>query len=276
MFEFLSAIIEFRFMQFAILACILASIGCGVIGSFVVVKQLGSLAGGIAHAVLAGMGIAYFFGHSPMIGATIMALLSAVLIGFINLRLKQNEDILIAAFWSVGMATGILFISQTPGYNINLMSYLFGNILLVSANDLLRMLLLDIVILIVVKGFYHEFLAAAFDEEFARVRGVNTELYYILMLGMIALTVVLLIQIVGLILVIALLVLPTASVSLFVGSLPRIMLLSAVLGIIVTVSGLAVSYQPDLPSGAVIILIAGGVYVLSLLIRSYQVYKQDA
>ena len=270
MFEFLSAITEFRFMQYAILACILASIGCGVVGSFVVVKQLGSLAGGIAHAVLAGMGIAFFLGQSPMLGATIMALVSAILIGFINLRLKQSEDILIAAFWSVGMATGILFISQTSGYNVNLMSYLFGNILLVSAADLIRMLILDIVIIVVVRYFYRQFLAGAFDEEFARVRGVNIELYYILMLVMISLTVVLLIQIVGLILVIALLILPTASVSLFVGSLPRIMLYSVILGSIVTISGLAVSYQPDLPSGAMIILISGAVYTMSLVLWSYR------
>ena len=270
MFEFLSAITEFRFMQYAILACILASIGCGVVGSFVVVKQLGSLAGGIAHAVLAGMGIAFFLGQSPMLGATIMALVSAILIGFINLRLKQSEDILIAAFWSVGMATGILFISQTSGYNVNLMSYLFGNILLVSAADLIRMLILDIVIIVVVRYFYRQFLAAAFDEEFARVRGVNIEFYYILMLVMISLTVVLLIQIVGLILVIALLILPTASVSLFVGSLPRIMLYSVILGSIVTISGLAVSYQPDLPSGAMIILISGAVYTMSLVLWSYR------
>ncbi|MGY8814684.1 MAG: metal ABC transporter permease [Gammaproteobacteria bacterium] len=273
MFEYFSAITEFRFMQYAILACVLASIGCGVIGSFVVVKQLGAMAGGIAHAVLAGMGIAYFFGASPMLGATIMALVSAVLIGLINLRLKQNEDILIAAFWSVGMATGIIFISQTPGYNVNLMSYLFGNILLVTEYDLIRMLALDIMIVTIVKYFYKEFLAAAFDEEFARVRGVNIELYYILMLGMIALTVVLLIQIVGLILVIALLVLPTASVSLFVGSLPKIMFFSVILAMFFTISGLAVSYQPDLPSGAVIILIAGAVYCLSLLIWSYRQKK---
>jgi len=266
--EFIVAIVDFRFMQYAALACLLASVGCGVIGSFVVVKQLGSMAGGIAHAVLAGMGIAYFFGASPMLGATVMALLSAVLIGFINLRLKQNEDVLIAAFWSVGMAIGIIFISQTPGYNVNLMSYLFGNILLVSGADLVRMLVLDMFIIVVVKLFYRQFLAAAFDEEFARVRGVNIELFYILMLGMIALTVVLLIQIVGLILVIALLILPAASVSQFVGSLPRIMLYSVLLSIVVTLCGLALSYQPDLPSGAVIVLVAGIVYILAIMVKS--------
>jgi zinc transport system permease protein len=270
MAEFISAVIDFRFMQYAVLACILASIGCGVIGSFVVVKQLGSLAGGIAHTVLAGMGIAYFLGGSPMLGATIMALLSAVLIGFINLRLKQKEDILIAAFWSVGMAVGIIFISLTPGYNVNLMSYLFGNILLVSGADLLRMLILCIVIITVVKLFYRQFLAAAFDEEFARVRGVNIELFYVLMLVMIALTVVLLIQIVGLILVIALLILPAAAVSQLNGSLPRIMVYSVILSIVITLTGLAMSYQPDLPSGAVIVLVAGVVYAFAVILGQFK------
>ena len=121
MTEFFYAVLEYQFLQYAVLACLLASVGCGVVGSYVVIKKLGSLAGGIAHAVLAGMGIAYFFGQSPLLGATIMSLVSAVFIGMVNLRLKQNEDILVAAFWSVGMAIGILFISRTPGYNINLM-----------------------------------------------------------------------------------------------------------------------------------------------------------
>lgn len=268
--EFIDAVLQFRFMQFAVLACLLASAGCGVIGTFVVVKQLGSLAGGIAHAVLAGMGIAFFFGAAPMVGATIMALLSAILIGLINLRMKQGEDVLIAAFWSVGMAVGIIFISQTPGYNVNLMSYLFGNILLVSGADLLRMFALDLVIIIMVRLFYRQFLAAAFDEEYARVRGVNVELFYILMLGMIALTVVLLIQIVGLILVIALLILPAASATQFAGSLPRIMLLSVLLSIGITLGGLAISYSPDLPSGAVIVLVAGVIYMMSITARLLQ------
>jgi len=265
--EIINVFFEFRFMQYALLACLLASIGCGVVGSFVVVKQLGSLAGGIAHAVLAGMGIAYFFGGAPMSGAVIMALFSAAMIGLIKLRWKQDEDILIAAFWSVGMAIGILFITQTPGYNVNLMSYLFGNILLVSGTDLLRMLLLDVVIIVTVRLFYRQFLAIAFDEEFARIRGVNVELFYVLMLGMIALTVVLLIQIVGLILVIALLILPAAAAAQFSGTLSKMMLVAVFLSIAVTFTGLVVSYQPDLPSGAVMVVIAGAVYTLSIVLK---------
>jgi zinc transport system permease protein len=270
MSEFLAAIVGFRFMQYALLACVLASVGCGMIGTFVVVKQLGSLAGGIAHAILAGMGIAFFFGVSPMLGATVMALFSAISIGLINLRMKQGEDVLIAAFWSVGMAVGILFISQTPGYNVNLMSYLFGNILLVSGADLARMLALDVVILIVIRLYYRQFLAAAFDEEYARVRGVHVELFYILLLTLIALTVVLLIQIVGLILVIALLILPAASAARFAGSLPRIMLFAVLLSLVSTLGGLALSYNPDLPSGAVIVLLAGVIYIISVTMALYK------
>ena len=268
MIDFFQAILDFRFMQFALLACLLASVGCGIIGSFVVVKRVGSLAGGIAHAVLAGMGIAFFFGGSPMIGATVMALLSAFLIAHIKFRWKQDEDILIAAFWSVGMAVGVLFISQTPNYNINLMSYLFGNILLVSGLDLVRMLVLDIVIIIFVKLFYQQFLAAAFDEEYARLRGVNVELFDIIMLSMIALTVVLLVQIVGLILVIALLVLPAATAAQFSHSLTRMMFIAVILSIVQTFTGLAISYQPDLPSGAVMIVLAGIIYIISIAIKS--------
>ena len=252
-------------MQHAMLACLLASIGCGVIGTYVVVKRIGFLAGGIAHSVLAGMGIAYFIGSSPLTGAMAAALVAGVSIGWINLHWRQHEDILIAAFWSVGMAIGILFISRTPGYNIDLMSYMFGNILLVSSQDLYLMLMLDLVIIITVTLFYKQFLATAFDEEFSRLRGVNVELFYILLLCMVALTVVLLIQIVGLILVLALLILPAASAAQFVNTIKRMMILSAVLSIAITTTGMIISYEPDLPSGSTIIIVAGFVYVLAIL-----------
>jgi len=268
--EFASALVNYSFMQHALVACLLASIGCGIIGTYVVVKRIGFLAGGIAHSVLAGMGMAYFFHGSPLFGAILAALVAAVLIGVINIRWKQQEDILIAAFWSVGMAIGVLFISKTPGYSVDLMGYLFGNILLVSRQDLLLMLVLDVVIIIIIPSFYKQFQAAAFDEEFARLRGVNVELYYILLLCMIALTVVLLIQIVGLILVIALLILPAASAAQFVGSIKHMMSLSVVFSVLVTFSGLVLSYEPDLPSGSTMIILAGLLYVFSVLTKVYR------
>jgi zinc transport system permease protein len=267
--ESVTAIFEYSFMQHALLACLLASIGCGIIGTYVVVKHIGFLAGGIAHSVLAGMGIAYYTGSSPLAGAMVAALISGILIGWINLRWRQNEDILIATFWSVGMAIGIMFISRTPGYNIDLMSYLFGNILLVSGEDLFLMLVLDIVIIFMVFLFYRQFLAAAFDEEFSRLRGLNIEFFYILLLCMVALTVVLLIQIVGLILVLALLILPAASAAQFVRSIKRMMILSVIFSMILTTSGLILSYAPDLPSGSTIIILAGIFYLLTIALGKF-------
>lgn len=258
---------SYSFMQHALLACLLASIGCGVIGTYVVVKRVGFMAGGIAHTVLAGMGAAYFFGASPMLGAVIVAIISALLIGLIKLHWRQDEDILIAAFWSMGMAIGIIFISRTEGYSVDLMSYLFGNILLVSGRDLTFMLMLDATIITVVAVFYKQFQAMAFDEEYASLRNVHVELIYLIMLCLVALTVVLLINIVGLILIIALLVLPAASAALFSVSVSRMMVLSVLLCMVITVSGLILSYGPDLPSGSTIVVLAGFVYVGSLLIN---------
>jgi zinc transport system permease protein len=264
---FLHALSEYRFMQFALGACLLASIGCGTIGAYVVIKRIGFIAGGIAHTVLAGLGIAYFLGAAPLHGAIVAALVAAVLIGWIRLRWRQDEDVLIAATWSVGMAVGILFIARTPGYTVDLTSYLFGNILLVSEMDLALMAALDALIIAVVLLFHRQFLATAFDEEFARLRGVNVEFFYIFLLCIVALTVVLLIQIVGLILVMALLVLPAAAASLHVTSVTRMMLLAVAFSALVTTAGLAASFAADLPAGATMVVAAGVLYAAALALR---------
>ena len=269
MTELFSALMHYSFMQHALIACILSSIGCGIIGTYVVVKRVGFLAGGIAHTVLAGMGIAYFMESSPLVGAVIAALIAAVSMSFIKLRWKQQEDILVAAFWSVGMAIGILFISRTPGYSIDLMSFLFGNILLVSKSDLLLMAMLDIIIIGIVFLFYKQFMAAVFDEEFARIRGIRIEIYYTLLMCMVALTVVLLIQIVGLILVIALLIFPAACAAQFFHSIFKMMLAATVICMFMTISGLTIAFQPDLPAGATIIVVAGISYVISIIFSSF-------
>lgn len=234
-------------------------------GTYVVVKRINFLAGGIAHSVLAGMGIAYFLGNSPIMGAIISALIAALIIGWIKLRWQEGEDTIIAAVWSVGMAIGIIFIAKTPGYSVDLMSYLFGNILMVSRDELYVMLVLDVILLAMVAVFYKQFLIVCFDEEFARLRGVNVELFYLLLLCLVALTVVLLIQVVGLILVIALLTLPAAIAARYQNSLKHIMLLATGLGIFFSCTGIVVSYTPDLPAGATIILIAGVCYIFSAL-----------
>lgn len=260
---FWEALTSQSFLQNAFMAGILASLGCGVVGSFVVVKRISFLAGGIAHTVLSGMGIAYYLEASPMVGALIAALIAALLIGWVSLRWREREDTLIAALWSVGMAIGMIFISRAPGYNVDLMSYLFGNILIVSQEQLYGMAAVDAVIIATVALCYKQFLAISFDEEFARLRGVPVTFFYLLLLCMVALTVVLLIQVVGLILVIALLVLPAAIAGQYVGSLARMMLLAAGLGALFTSLGLALSYEPDLPAGSTIVLVSGSAYLLS-------------
>ena len=269
MSEFLLALGAQTFLQTALIAGLLASLGCGVIGSFVVVKRIAFLAGGIAHSVLGGMGAALYFGLDPLAGALVASVISALLIGWVRLRWKAQEDTLIGALWAIGMAVGILFISKTPGYSTDLMSYLFGNILLVPERELWFMAGLDAILLLVVGLFYRQFLAVAFDEEFARLRGVPVAFFYLLLLSLVAVTVVLLIQVVGLILVIALLTLPAATAGHYVHSLGRMMLVATLLGSLFTSTGLALSYAPDLPAGPTIILLAGGSYVVSAMLARF-------
>lgn len=267
MTEFFTALTEYTFLQNAIIACLLASISCGVIGSYVVVKKVSFLTGGIAHSVLAGMGMAYFYNASPIVGAIIAALVSSIAIGWINLRWKEHEDVLIAAFWSAGMAIGILFLSHTPGYNVDLMSYLFGNILLITNEDLLLMFFLDVVVLSIVLFCYKHFLVSVFDEEFARLHGINTEFFYILLLCLISITIVILIQLVGLIMVIALLTLPSAIANQYVTSLYKMFILSAIICALISITGIAISFGPDLPTGSVIVLLACISYFASVFIK---------
>ncbi len=270
--EFLQAVMAFPFMQNALLAGALASIACGITGTYVVVKRIAFIGGGISHAVLGGMGVAYYLGADPMSGALIAAVIAAVIIGLVRLRAQQHEDTLIGALWAVGMAVGIIFIAKTPGYSVDLTSFLFGNILMVTAQDLVLIGIMDLAILALVGLFYRPFLAVVFDEEYARLRGVPVEFMYLLLLCLISLTVVVLIQVVGLILVIALLTLPAAIAGQYTRRLGRMMLLASALGLVFTTVGLAVSFAPDLPTGATIVLLAGVTYIGSVAVRSLQHY----
>lgn len=261
---FFDALMQYPFLQIALLAGLLASLGCGIAGSYVVVKRLGFLAGGIAHAVLGGMGAALYFGFDPLGGALLSAVMMALLMGWIRLRWGAQEDTLIGALWAVGMAAGVMFIARTPGYQADLMSYLFGNILLIPPSDLWLMLGLDVLLVVTVTLFSRQLQAVSFDEEFARLRGLPVTFFYLLLLCLVAVTVVLLIRVVGLILVIALLTLPAAIAGHFVQTLGRMMVLAVILGAVFTSGGLALSYGPDLPPGATIILLAGLTYALSL------------
>ena len=251
--SFWSSLLTQVFLQHALAATLLASLACGVIGSFVVLKHIAFLAGGIAHGVLAGMGVAYLLGFSPMLGAVLAAVGMAFLLWRLTLRRRHNEEVLISAMWSVGMAAGLIMIAKAPGQNPDLMSYLFGNILMVGHEQLLWMLILDVLVLLVVTALFPALTAAAFDEEFAQLRGIPVNALRLLLLVLVALTVVLLIQVAGLILVIALLTLPAAMAwyAPSVGSMMRrAVLFAAASG----TAGLWLAYELDWPAGATMVL----------------------
>jgi zinc transport system permease protein len=260
---------RYPFLQNALLTGVLVSVACGIIGSYVVTKRITYIAGSIAHTVLGGLGVArycqtvyHWEWFDPLYGAILAALLSALIIGIVSMRARQREDTVIGSLWAIGMATGILFISKTPGYGEDLMSYLFGSILMVSPQDLWMIAGLDILIVVIGVLFYNQFLALCFDEEFARLRGIPVDLYYLILLCLTALTVVLLVTVVGIVMVIALLTLPAAVAGEMTKKLWHMMSLATALTVLFTTTGLAVSYGPDLPAGAVTIIIAGGAYLL--------------
>ena len=258
------------FLRYSFLTGILASVAFGIIGTYVVVRRITSIAGAISHCVLGGVGIGLYcqnlFAGSwlgPTSGAIIVALLAAIVLYFVSMYPGQREDTVIGAIWGIGMAVGLLFIAKTPGYS-DPMSYLFGNILLLTQADLYLVIVLDIVIVSLVLIFYNHLLVLCFDEEYGRLRGIRTQALYLLLLIMTSLTIVLLIRIVGIVMVIALLTLPSAIAGNFVRSIGQMMIVSVVLCMVFISSGLALSYSLDLPSGPVIIVIAGIVYFVTL------------
>lgn len=260
-------LLEYEFLRYALIAGVLASVACGVIGVYVVVKRIVFISGGIAHASFGGIGLGYLVGGiSPVVGAALFALASALTMGLVTRRTRLPEDTSIGVMWAMGMALGIIFIGLAPGYAPDLFSYLFGNILLVSFSDLILMLVLDAVIVLIVVALYKEFLAVSFDEEFGTVVGVPVEKLYLLLLCMVALTVVLLIRVVGIILVIALLTIPATLARQFTYDLRKMMGLAIVFGMVFSVGGLWISYETDMASGATIILLSGTTLLVYLAV----------
>jgi zinc transport system permease protein len=268
MLEQLVNLLHFEFMRHALITGLLVSIACGVIGTYVVVKRIVFLAGGISHTAYGGIGLGYFLGFNPIIGAMIFSLFAAFGIAAVRHHAGQREDTLIGIMWAMGMALGIFFIDKTPGYAPNLMSYLFGNILTVPTQDLIMIAILNAVILIIVLALFKEFKALAFDKEYATISGLPVIALNILLFCLIALTVVVLIRAVGIILVIALLTIPAAIMVQFRLSLERTMIYSIILGAIFTTSGLAISAVFNITSGATIIMLACVGYLTSLVIKS--------
>lgn len=257
--------LQFDFMRNALVAGVLVSIACGIIGTFVVINRIVFISGGIAHAAYGGIGLGYFFKFSPVLGAVIFSVAAALGMGIVQRRTQQRADTIIGVMWAIGMAIGIILIDLAEGYKADLMSYLFGSILTVAPRDLLVMLALDVIIVVLAIVFYRELLAISFDETFATVTNVPVDAIYLTLMCMIALTTVMMMRVVGLIMVIALLTMPAAISGQYMRSMKKMMLLASIMGIFFTTAGLWLSYWLNLTSGATIILIAGVVYFLSAI-----------
>ncbi len=271
--SFFEALSSNSLLLAALFAGLAASVVSGIIGSYVVVKRIVFIAGSISHSVLSGIGLCIWLERtrgiswaSPLLGALIAAILSAIIIGWIHLHYRQREDSVIAALWSIGMAIGVLFISQTPGFNVELSNFLIGNILWVTKTDLYILWGLDVFVLILILCLHKRFLAICFDEEQAQLQGLPVSMLYMLLLILIAVSIVLLIQVVGIILVMAMLTIPAALANLFTTRLSTMMMIAIVISSLFCLAGSGTAYYLDWPTGATIALIAGIAYVLSLVV----------
>ena len=254
--------LSFDFMQNALIAGVLISIISGIIGSLIVVNRMVFLAGGIAHTSYGGIGIAVYFGLPIFLGASVFSVFAALLISYIALKKQESIDTFIGLVWATGMAIGIILIDLTPGYNVDLMSYLFGSILAVNNEDIQYISVLLFIIIAIVSIYYKNILSVSYDKEYSQLRGINVNFFYTLILVLSSLAIVVAIKIVGLILVIALLTIPIYMAQDLSNSLKSMMIIASFLSIVFTIIGLMLSYSFDLTSGASIIIVSA----ISLLI----------
>jgi zinc transport system permease protein len=262
---------HYTFFTNALLAALLSAISCGIIGTYIVSRRMVFIGGGITHASFGGIGIAYYLGLNPILGAAVFAVLSAFGINYFTQRGNIRQDSSIAIWWSLGMAIGIVFIAITPGYAPNLMNFLFGSILTVTNSDLAYMAVLSVIVALLFLLFFRVIVMISFDEEFARARNLPVQFFNYLLMALSALVIVASIRISGVILVLSLLTLPQATANLFTKKFSSIMLLSILIAFLGMVSGLFISYYTDLPSGATIILVMTGLFgagkIISMLFQ---------
>ncbi len=266
----IKAIFEYQFMQNAFISSVLASIVCGVMGVIIVEKKLVMMSGGIAHTSYGGVGLGYLLGFEPIVGAFIFSLSAALGTGCIKRRGGQRADVIVGLLWPFGMALGILFIGLMPGYPPDLTSYLFGSILTVTKIDLMLISIMAFVVTFVIVIFFNDWKAYLFDEEFASIIRIKTLFLENLLLVLIAMTVIVLIRVVGIILVLALLTAPAASAAMITSDLKKLMLYSVLLGCFFCIAGLWFSYEFDIASGAAIVVLSVICYLLFYMIKTLQ------
>ena len=268
---------QYPFVQRMFIAGLLASIACGIIGTYVVVKRVVFISGGIAHTTFGGIGFAYYLQYlgisfiEPLVGALIFALAAAIVMGLPFIRSRLREDSIIGILWVVGMALGVLFLNQVDRSEILVqdpVSILFGNVLLIKMQDIYLMFGLLILIIFVTIFLYKDLHILTFDEEFARISGVKVDMLYMILMILIAFTTVVLIKVVGVILVIAMLTIPAAISNLFTHNLKNMMFFAIIIGCIVTFYSSLLSLNFDLPPGATIVISLAFLFIIALLIKN--------
>lgn len=266
MLSLFTDIFAYDFLTYAFVACILSGVTCGIVGSYVVARRMVFLSGGITHASFGGLGIALYAGVSPTLGALCFASIASLGIEFSSRRGRMREDSAIGIIWAIGMATGALFMSLRPGYATDLTSYLFGNILLVDSGDVVWLALLTVAIVVGAVVWLRRIMFVTFDESYAKSQGVNAERVAYVMAVIVAITIVLSIKVMGIILLLSLLTMPTVIVNTFTKDYRRIALYSAVVAVVGNIAGFVVSYEYDLPTGSCIIFILAALLVVVKLL----------
>lgn len=256
-------LLSYTFFQNALLGSLFASIACGIIGSYIVIRRLVFVSGGITHASLGGIGMGFYFGWNPIFSAMIFSILSAFGIEWLSSRQGVREDSAIGSFWSLGMAIGIIFIYLKPGFAPNLSDYLFGNILTITHSDITYLAILSFILILVFALFGKQILFSAFDSDFAQTRNLPVNTIKYLMMMAIAITIVLSIRLVGIVLLMSILTVPQMTANLFTSNFNKMILLSILIGLFGCLVGLFLSAALDVPSGVFIIFTQIIVFLIS-------------
>lgn len=271
MIEFVQEIFSYRFLGNAAMAAVLSGIACGIIGTYIVSRRLVFMSGGITHASFGGIGIAYYLGADPLLGALIFAVCSAVGIETFSRKGKISEDAATGVLWSLGMSVGIIFVFLTPGYAPNLMSFLFGNILLVDNANLLWLCVLDTLLILLFSLCYRAIVYTAFDREFAASQKLPVALIGHLMMVLVAVTIVMNIKTMGIVLLMSLLTMPVVITGTLTRNYKRLTVGSCLAGAAATLVGLYVSYESNIPSGAAAIAVLAVTYgTIKILLRVFR------
>lgn len=264
------SLLQYTFFQHALLGSLLASIACGIIGTYIVTRRLVFISGGITHASFGGIGLGLFTGISPILSAAVFSVLSAFGVEWLSKRNDMREDSAIAMLWTLGMALGIMFSFLSPGFAPDLSAYLFGNILTINHVDLWMLGILAVLLIIFFTLFIHPIIYVAFDREFARSQGIPVVVFEYVLMMFIALTIVSCLRMVGIVLAISLLTIPQMTANLFTNKFKRIIWLSIGIGYLSCLGGLLISYRLNVPSGASIIFFSILIYIVCKLIVNKQ------